>query len=174
SRAACHAEFPARFQLVAAMNPCPCGFYGDRSKQCLCSGDQVNRYRGRVSGPLLDRIDLFVEVARPNHIVIPGRGQPGESSSAVRERVVSANRLQIERQGVANGQLESSGVKRHCRLAAEDECFIENAAKKLTLSPRGFQRVLKVARTIADLDGSESIGQNHLAEAIGYRQPERN
>jgi magnesium chelatase family protein len=174
SRAACHAEFPARFQLVAAMNPCPCGFYGDRSKQCLCSGDQVNRYRGRVSGPLLDRIDLFVEVARPKHIVIPGKGQPGESSSAVRERVVTANRLQIERQGVANGQLESSGVKRHCRLAAEDECFIENAAKKLTLSPRGCQRVLKVARTIADLDGSESIGQNHLAEAIGYRQPERN
>jgi magnesium chelatase family protein len=147
------------------MNPCPCGYHGDRQKQCICSGDQISRYRNKVSGPLLDRIDLFVEVARPRHLFIPGKGQPGESSSAVRERVVTAYGHQIERQGSANGSLEASGVKRHCRLASKEESFIENAAKQLCLSPRGFQRVLKVARTIADLDGA------HLAEAIGFRQP---
>ena len=174
ARAAGFAEFPARFQLVAAMNPCPCGFHGDRSKDCVCSAEQISRYRNKVSGPLLDRIDLFVEVARPKHVFIPGKGQPGESSASVRERVVTANRLQIERQGVANGQLESSGVKRYCRLATEDVFFFENAAKQLHLSPRGCQRVLKVARTIADLDGAESIKQNHLAEAAGFRQLGRN
>ena len=173
SRAASQAEFPARFQLVAAMNPCPCGYHGDRAKDCMCSAEQISRYRGKVSGPLLDRIDLFVEVTRPKHIVIPGKGQPGESSAAVRERVIAAHRIQLGRQGVANAQLEASGVKRHCRLATKDESFIENAAEQLSLSPRACQRVLKVARTIADLDGAKSIDQNHLAEAIGLRQPVR-
>ena len=173
SRAASQAEFPARFQLVAAMNPCPCGYHGDQAKDCMCSAEQISRYRGKVSGPLLDRIDLFVEVTRPKHIVIPGKGQPGESSAAVRERVIAAHRIQLGRQGVANAQLEASGVKRHCRLATKDESFIENAAEQLSLSPRACQRVLKVARTIADLDGAESIDQNHLAEAIGLRQPVR-
>jgi len=171
SRAASQAEFPARFQLVAAMNPCPCGFHGDRSRNCVCTAEQVSRYRTKVSGPLLDRIDLFVEVARPKQIVIPGKGEPGEASSAVRKRVAAAHRIQIERQGVANAQLEASGVKRHCRLTAEDELFIENAAQLLSLSPRGCQRVLKVARSIADLEDSKSIDQNHLAEALGFRQP---
>ena len=174
SRAAGHAEFPARFQLVAAMNPCPCGFHGDRSKDCVCSGEQIGRYRNKVSGPLLDRIDLFVEVARPKHIVIPGKGQPGESSSAVRKRVITAHRVQIARQGVFNAKLESSGVKRHCRLDSKSESFVEQAAQQICLSPRGCQRVLKVARTIADLDSAESINQNHLAEAIGFRQLGRN
>jgi magnesium chelatase family protein len=173
SRAARQAEFPARFQLVAAMNPCPCGYHGDRTKDCKCSGEQVSRYRNKVSGPLLDRIDLFVEVARPKQIVIPGTGQPGEPSTAVRERVVAAHSIQIERQGVANARLEASGMKRHCRLRAEDESFVANAAQQLSLSPRGCQRVLKVARTIADLDGAKNIEQNHLAEAIGFRQPGR-
>jgi magnesium chelatase family protein len=173
SRAARQAEFPARFQLVAAMNPCPCGYHGDRTKDCKCSGEQVSRYRNKVSGPLLDRIDLFVEVARPKQIVIPGTGQPGEPSTAVRERVVAAHSIQIERQGVANARLEASGMKRHCRLRAEDESFVANAAQQLSLSPRGCQRVLKVARTIADLDGAKNIRQNHLAEAIGFRQPGR-
>lgn len=171
SRAAGFAEFPARFQLVAAMNPCPCGYHGDRAKDCICSAEQISRYRGKVSGPLLDRIDLFVEVVRPKQIVIPGKGLPGESSSAVRKRVVAAHRIQIERQGVTNGQLEVSGVKCHCRLNVKGENFIENAAQQLSLSPRSCQRVLKVARTIADLDGDADVAQNHLAEAIGFRQP---
>jgi magnesium chelatase family protein len=173
SRAAGYATYPARFQLVAAMNPCPCGFHGDRTRTCVCSGEQINRYRNKVSGPLLDRIDLFVEVSRPNQIVIPGRGEPGESSAEVAKRVVAAHRLQLERQSVPNGQIESSGVKRHCRLDSKNESFLEQAAQQLCLSPRGCQRVLKVARTIADLDGAESINQNHLAEAIGFRQPVR-
>jgi len=171
ARAAAYAEFPARFQLVAAMNPCPCGFHGDRAKDCVCSAEQISRYRGKVSGPLLDRIDLFVEVARPEQIVIPGQGRRGEPSTAVRKRVVAAHRIQIERQGVTNGQLETSGVKKHCPLNSSDGSFIEHAARQLSLSPRGCQRVLKVARTIADLDGADSIDKNHLAEAIGFRQP---
>ena len=173
SRAAGHAEFPARFQLVAAMNPCPCGFHGDRAKNCVCSAEQVSRYRTKVSGPLLDRIDLFVEVARPKQIVIPGKGAPGEPSSAVRKRVVAAHCIQIERQGVTNGQLDAAGVKKHCRLNSAEESFIENAAEQLSLSTRGCQRVLKVARTVADLDAADSIDQNHLAETIGFRQPGR-
>jgi len=173
SRAAAQAEFPARFQLVAAMNPCPCGYHGDRTRDCICSAEQIGRYRAKVSGPLLDRIDVFAEVARPRQIVIPGKGQPGESSFAVRQRVVAAHRIQIERQGATNGQLESPGMKSHCRLRPDGESFFENAAGRLHLSPRGCQRVLKVARTIADLDGAERIEQNHLAEAIGFRQPAR-
>jgi magnesium chelatase family protein len=173
SRAACYAEFPACFQLVAAMNPCPCGFHGDRSGRCRCTSDQVQRYRGKISGPLLDRIDLFVEVARPKQVVIPGKGKAGEASSAVRKRVIRAHRIQFERQGVANGQLEAAGVKRHCRLNTQNESFFEQAAEQMNLSPRACQRVLKVARTIADLDGSDRIVRNHLAEAIGFRQPQQ-
>jgi magnesium chelatase family protein len=174
SRAAAQTEFPARFQLVAAMNPCPCGYHGDPVKDCACSAEQIGRYRNKVSGPLLDRIDLFVEVARPRRIILPGKGQPGESSSAVRQRVVAAHRIQIERQGVTNGQLDSSGVERHCRLDRKNESFVEQAAQQLCLSPRGCQRVLKVARTIADLDSAERFARNHLAEAIGFRQLSRN
>ncbi len=173
SRAGCHAEFPARFQLVAAMKPCPCGFHGDRAKECVCTAEQIGRYRAKVSGPLLDRIDLFVEVNRPKQLVIPGKGEPGEPSSKVRKRVVAAHRIQIERQGVANGHLDFQGLKRHCRLATGDESFIEAAAKQLSLSPRGCQRVLKLARTIADLDSSKGIRTEHLAEAIGFRHPAR-
>ena len=171
ARAAGCAEFPACFQLVAAMNPCPCGFHGDRLKPCICSAEQIGRYRGKVSGPLLDRIDLFAEVARPNKVVIPGRGQAGESSSAVRKRVVAAREIQVERQGVTNGRLRHSAIKVHCDLAVKDQSFFEKAAEQLGLSPRGCQRVLKVSRTIADLEGESRIGQAHLAEAIGFRQP---
>jgi magnesium chelatase family protein len=173
SRASGQARFPAEFQLVAAMNPCPCGHHGDRGRPCLCSAEQVNRYRGKVSGPLLDRIDLFVEVARPKKIILPGRGKPGESSATVRERVVTAREVQFTRQGLANSRLGPDGLKRYCGLAAEERSFFRKSAEQLTLSPRGCQRVLKVARTIADLDGAESINRSHLAEAIGFRQPGR-
>ena len=173
SRAARFAEFPARFQLVAAMNPCPCGFHGDRAKECICSGEQISRYRGKVSGPLLDRIDLFVEVARPTMVVIPGQGRIGESSAAVRKRVLTARSIQLERQGVNNGRLRTEAVAKHCRLNSGDRNFFENAAVQLSLSPRGCQRVLKVARTVADLDGAEDITRKHLSESIGFRQPGR-
>ena len=171
ARAAACSEFPARFQLVAAMNPCPCGFHGDRQKQCICTAEQIVRYRGKISGPLLDRIDLFVEVARPKQILIPGKGQPGETSADVRKRVVAARWIQHQRQGASNGQLDTAGVTRHCRLSTADESFLEGVAEQLGLSPRGCQRVLKVSRTIADLDGAESIEQTHLSEALGFRQP---
>jgi magnesium chelatase family protein len=134
-RAAGYAEVPARFQLVAAMNPCPCGYHSDPMKDCACSAEQIGRYRNKVSGPLLDRIDLFVEVARPKRIILPGNGQPGEPSAAVRERVIVAHSIQIERQGVTNGQLDSSGVKRHCRLDRKNKSFVEQAAQQLCLSP---------------------------------------
>jgi magnesium chelatase family protein len=173
SRAASQAEFPARFQLVAAMNPCPCGYAGDRNGRCHCTADQIQRYRGKISGPLLDRIDLFVEVTRPRKVVIPGNGGRGEPSSEVRKRAITAHRVQIDRQGTCNGQLETSGVRKHCRLSAAGEKFLETAAEQLSLSPRSCQRVLKVARTIADLENAEGITRDHLAEAIGFRQPAR-
>jgi magnesium chelatase family protein len=173
SRAAAQAVFPARFQLIAAMNPCPCGYHGDRTGDCVCSGEQINRYRNKVSGPLLDRVDLFVEVARPGQVIIPGKSQPGEPSTAVRQRVVAAHRIQHRRQGMTNAQLEATGMKSHCRLSTEDEDFVESAAEQLGLSPRACQRVLKVARTIADLESSDDIGQGHLAEALGFRQLEK-
>ncbi len=153
------------------MNPYPCGFHGDRRKQCICSAEQVSRYRSKVSGRLLDRIDLFVEVDRPKQVVIPGKGRAGESSATVRKRVVAARCKQIQRQGVANGRLDTPGVKDFCRMSAGNESFFEKAAEQLSLSPRGCQRVLKVARTIADLDSAKAIGQTHLAEALGFRQP---
>ncbi|MGD8357165.1 MAG: ATP-binding protein [Lysobacterales bacterium] len=159
--------------MVIATHPCPCGYHGDKSDRCNCSAEQVQRYRGRISGPLLDRIDLFVDVARPKQVILPGNSQAGETSAAVRRRVVAAHRVQIRRQGVANSHLTAAGMKSHCRLDAEQQAFFEQAARQLKLSPRGCQRVLKVARTVADLDGAESIDQDHLAEAIGFRQPAR-
>ena len=114
ARAAGEAEYPACFQLIAAMNPCPCGFDGDQTRTCGCTRDQVSRYRGKVSGPLLDRIDLIVAVGRPKQVVIPGKGEAGETSAEVRKRVVAAREVQIARQGVANGRLNTSGVKDQC------------------------------------------------------------
>jgi magnesium chelatase family protein len=169
ARAASHAEFPARFQLVAAMNPCPCGYHGDRSGRCNCSADQVQRYRGRISGPLLDRIDLHVEVARPDRIPQAHSGPTPENSAAVRRRVVDARQIQLERGGVPNAQLGSGAVKKYCGLDAEQRGFLEAAAESMGLSPRACQRILKVSRTLADLDGADEIRGEHLAEAIAYR-----
>ena len=173
SRAASQAEFPARFQLVAAMNPCPCGYAGDRSGRCHCSADQIQRYRGKLSGPLLDRIDLHVEVARPDRM--PGGGPGGHSgpapecSAAVRRRVVAARELQLARAGLPNAQLGNALLRQHCKLDAALRRFLEDAAQRVGLSPRACQRILKVARTLADLEGETAIGGAHLAEAIAYR-----
>jgi magnesium chelatase family protein len=173
SRAASQAEFPARFQLVAAMNPCPCGYAGDRSGRCHCSADQVQRYRGRLSGPLLDRIDLHVEVARPDRISgsVPGSGSGPvpECSALVRRRVVAARERQLARAGLPNAQLEGAQLREHCRLDAPSRRFLEEAAQRVGLSPRACQRILKVARTIADLEGSSEIAGDQLAEAIAFR-----
>ena len=173
SRAARSAEFPARFQLVAAMNPCPCGWAGDPSGRCRCGDEAVDRYRARVSGPLLDRIDLHVELAR----LAPGELRPdaprGESSATVRERVTRARALQAARADKTNAALTQAETERDCRLPDAGQQLLERAVERLQLSARSTHRILRVARTIADLAGSEAIGVPHVTEAIGYRRGER-
>ena len=172
SRAARQAEFPARFQLVAAMNPCPCGYLGHFNGRCRCTPDQVARYRGRISGPLLDRIDIHVEVpAVPQEDLL--RQGTGEGSSAVCARVAAAHRAQIERQGKSNSSLATREIDRWCRPEAAAEGLLRQAIARLNLSARAYHRVLKLARTIADLARSEAIAVAHVAEAIQYRRPDR-
>ena len=169
SRAARQSEFPARFQLVAAMNPCPCGWAGDPSGRCQCGADAVQRYRARVSGPLLDRIDLHVDVPRMAPAELRPDAPPGEASAAVRARVEAARALQLARAGVLNAHLDQAGTAAHCRLAAGDQALLERAIDALQLSARAMHRILRVARTIADLAGAGAIASPHLAEALGYR-----
>jgi len=172
SRAARQAEFPARFQLIAAMNPCPCGYLGHFSGKCRCTPDQVARYRGRISGPLLDRIDIHLEVpAVPQEDLL--RQTAGEASGAVRARVAAAHRLQIERQGKSNSSLATREIDRWCRPEAAAEGLLRQAIAKLNLSARAYHRVLKLARSIADLARSEAIAVAHVAEAIQYRKLDR-
>lgn len=170
SRATRQAEFPARFQLLCAMNPCPCGYAGDRDGDCRCTADQVLRYRARVSGPLLDRIDLQVDVPRPERPVIGPCPQAGESSAAVRRRVTAARNIQLARAGRPNARMRPRDIRRYCRLGKSLGELLESAARQLSLSPRACQRVLKVARTIADLDAAAAIAEAHLAEAINLRR----
>ncbi len=169
-RAARHAQFPARFQLVAAMNPCPCGYAGDKSGQCHCTGEQIQRYKARISGPLLDRIDLQVEVPRPPALVLYAKGPRPENSAAVRARVISAREIQLQRSGAPNAQLSNKALRKYCAL--DDACLhlLESAARQLAFSPRACHRILKVARTLADLEGCAVIGIDQLAEAIAYRR----
>ncbi|MCE7931969.1 MAG: ATP-binding protein, partial [Xanthomonadales bacterium PRO6] len=173
SRAAHQAEFPARFQLVAAMNPCPCGYAGDPSGRCRCAPDAVARYRGRISGPLLDRIDLQIEVARQPTSVLADSAPDGEGSAAVRARVLAARERQWQRAGKANALLGTRELGRDCALAAVDQRLLERAIDQLNLSARAYHRILRLARTIADLDRSDTITGTHLAEAIGYRRLDR-
>ncbi|NDY95785.1 YifB family Mg chelatase-like AAA ATPase [Wenzhouxiangella limi] len=168
SRAAVQAEFPSRFQLVAAMNPCPCGYAGDPSGRCTCTPDQTRRYRDRISGPLLDRIDLHVEVPRQS---LNGHA-PGEPSAAVRERVIAARERQARR-GAVNARLDVAGIRTHCSLSPRMADFLEQACERLQLSARAHHRILRIARTLADLDQSEALEMTHLSEAIGYRQLDR-
>ena len=174
SRAARQAEFPARFQLIAAMNPCPCGYHGHPSGRCRCSPDQVLRYRGKISGPLLDRIDLHVEVpSLPLKLLHSDEHTQTESSEIIGKRVAAARQRQAARCGKANSQLGNRQVAIHCQLDAESRQLLENAITKLGLSARAYHRILKVARTIADLVAEEKIGLAHLSEAIGYRRLDR-
>lgn len=169
SRAARQAEFPAQFQLVAAMNPCPCGYLGHYSGKCRCTPDQVARYRGRISGPLLDRIDLQIEVPAVAEQDLT-RHVSGESSETLRARVAAARELQLERQGKPNTQLTTREIDRYCVPGAQGETLLKQAITRLGLSARGYHRTLKVARSIADLGGELEIGGRHIAEAIQYRR----
>ena len=169
SRASRQTDFPARFQLVAAMNPCPCGWAGDPSGRCHCSGEQIARYRGKVSGPLLDRIDLQIHVPRVRAAELRRDAPAGEPSAQVRERVLAARDRQLARQGRPNGRLSPRETQAHCNLADADHALLEQACDRLQLSARAHQRILRVARTLADLAGSDAIGTPHVAEAIGFR-----
>ncbi|MEP6938353.1 MAG: YifB family Mg chelatase-like AAA ATPase [Rudaea sp.] len=170
SRAARQAEFPAAFQLVAAMNPCPCGYAGDASGRCTCTPEAVRRYRSRVSGPLLDRIDMLVEVPRIALAELARANAGAESSAIVRERVVAARALQTARAQKPNAALLHHEVQRHCALSSGDRALLERALDRLGLSARAYQRILRVARTIADLASSDEIRTAHLAEAIQFRR----
>jgi magnesium chelatase family protein len=168
-RAARRAEFPARFQLIAAMNPCPCGYLGSSLKSCRCTPDQVSRYQGKLSGPLLDRIDLHIEVPAVSAEQLLN-SPPGESTESIRSRVVAARERAMQRQGHANQNLQGSAIDRHAELDATALKFIYNAAAKLGWSARSTHRALKVARTIADLASSETVQVVHVAEAVQYRR----
>ena len=172
SRAKAQAVYPAAFQLVAAMNPCPCGYQGSGAQLCRCTPDQVRRYRDRISGPLLDRIDMHVPVRqlRPGEL----QGQPdGEGSDVVRERVAQAHARQIERQGKANHRLNVPELERVCPLSRPDRDLLEHAIEKLGLSNRAYHRVLKVARTLADMAGVDAPSTEHISEALSYRTLDR-
>ncbi len=170
SRASRQASFPARFQLVAAMNPCPCGMLGDAAGTCRCSVEQVARYRSRVSGPLLDRIDLHVDVPRLHGDDDSG---PAEPSASVRERVAGARARQIERAGKPNQRLAVGDLRKHCAVGPSGRRLLARAMEKLHLSARARDRVLRVARTIADLAQADEIDDRHVAEAVSFRTLDR-
>ncbi|MDR2991789.1 MAG: YifB family Mg chelatase-like AAA ATPase, partial [Burkholderiaceae bacterium] len=172
SRAAQRADFPARFQLIAAMNPCPCGYLGAPGHTCRCTPDQIARYQGRISGPLLDRIDLHVEVVSipPDELL---RAPPGESTAAIRARVVAARQRALARQGTPNQALHGARLDAHAHLQAAATAFLQTAAARLGWSSRAVHRALKVARTIADLASSPDITVTHIAEAVQYRRTPR-
>lgn len=171
SRAARSAEFPARFQLVAAMNPCACGYRYDEQKRCAqCTPESAARYQSRISGPLRDRIDIQVEVPALPAQELLSAGEPSESSAVVRERVARAWQQQLQRQGCSNTELQHAALQEHCRLSPGNTALLANAIEKLGLSARAYHRILRVARSIADLQGCDSIDQAHLSEAIGYRR----
>ncbi|HNQ04726.1 MAG TPA: YifB family Mg chelatase-like AAA ATPase [Thiobacillaceae bacterium] len=169
SRAARQSDFPARFQLVAAMNPCPCGYLGHPSGRCRCTPEQVARYRSRLSGPLLDRIDLHIEVPALPEAELTQAGA-GEASMPTRARVSRAREAQVRRQGKPNAHLAGREVDLHCRAETAALELLKQAIRRLDLSARGYHRILRVARSIADLAGAETLSPAHVAEAVQYRR----
>jgi magnesium chelatase family protein len=177
SRAATSLTFPARFMLAAAMNPCPCGFFGDPTRECTCTPTMIQRYVSRISGPLLDRIDIHIDVPAVKYSDLANKA-PGEPSDAIRQRVTAARRIQQSRfrgeKVYSNAQMTPRLIRRHCEIDEESRRHLEHAMTKLGLSARAYDRILKVSRTIADLDVSEPIKASHISEAIQYRSLDRN
>ncbi len=177
SRAKTSIEYPAAFMLIAAMNPCPCGYYNHPTVECTCPPGAVRRYLNKVSGPLMDRIDLHIEVT-PVPVTELGKTLPSESSAVIRERVLAARAIQTERfkdnpTVHCNAQMTSKLTRQHCQLSDECSTIMEQAMNRLGLSARAYDRILRVARTIADLEGSAQITPTHLGEAITYRSLDR-
>ena len=171
SRALRRVDYPARFQLIAAMNPCPCGYLGHPNGRCRCTPDQVARYRGRLSGPFLDRMDIFMEVPALSAEELQSRSE-GEPSASVRARVIAARERQLARQGKANAHLGTREVECYCLPDEAGKALIQRAIARLMLSARAYHRILRVGRTVADLEGSDTVRSNHVAEAILYRRNE--
>jgi len=173
SRAARQAEFPARFQLIAAMNPCPCGYLGDVTGRCKCTAEQVQRYRARISGPLLDRLDMHIEVPRVAATVLQQQDVQIETSDVVSARIAKARAVQWRRQGKCNSRLSAAEVEVHCAPETAARNLLSQAMQKFSLSARAYHRILKVARSIADLDGLAQIRAAHVGEAIALRRLDR-
>lgn len=176
SRAVASVTYPASFMLVSAMNPCPCGYLGDSRHQCTCTPGHIHRYRRRVSGPLLDRIDIHIEVPAVPYKELSTE-YSGEKSEVIRKRVLKARDLQLERfrgdKIYCNGQMKARHIKKYCKLRDDAHSLLDAAMQRLGLSARAYMRILKVSRTIADLEGSENIGSHHVSEAIQYRTLDR-
>lgn len=177
SRARYSVEYPCNFQFIASMNPCPCGYYGDPTHNCVCTPGQIQKYMNKISGPLLDRIDLACEIS-----AVPFKDlsnvQPGEPSSAIRERVIAARKIQTERFKDSklvhcNAQMNDRMIHQYCVLDQQTLTILQTAMERMNLSARAYSRILKVARTIADLEGKENIEMHHVAEAVGYRSLDR-
>jgi len=160
--------FKAIYSQNHGMNPCPCGYLGDPNGRCRCTPDQIQRYSNKLSGPLLDRIDLHLTVAR-EATALNAPPQTGQSSAVLAAQVAQARQLQLARQGCANAFLDLAGLRSHCQLGTEDQTWLERACERLALSLRAAHRLLKVARTLADLEQAERISRQHLAEALQYR-----
>jgi magnesium chelatase family protein len=173
SRAARQAEFPARFQLIAAMNPCPCGYAGHPNGRCRCSPDQIQRYRGRVSGPILDRIDMHVDMPSLPLQELQQTAPTGQSSHQIQQQVIAARAIQLARQHKTNAQLNNQELERVCILASDAQALLNRAIDQLGLSTRAYHRILRLARTLADLEQQAQPSLQHVAEAIGYRRLDR-
>jgi magnesium chelatase family protein len=178
ARASMSLSFPARFMLAAAMNPCPCGYFNDKSRECLCTPPMIQRYVAKVSGPLLDRIDIHIEVPAVQYKELRG-GAAAEGSAEIRARVMAARERQRQRFKKAgekiysNAQMTTRQIRAHCELGADAERLLERAMQQQGLTARAHDRILKVARTIADLEGAGQLAVSHLAEAIQYRTLDR-